>query len=605
MFKKTKIAMATAAMLASVAAVPVAEAVSVNPDGEGQVLIFPYYNTNNNFQTSFNIRNTKNEYKALKIRLRESGNSNDVLDFNVYMSPYDEFTFTVSPDGSNNPILRTTDKTCTYPTIPSAGVALKGDVYKKTTVTDAREGYVEVLEMGVIDTTVKLTKDATIVKNGSTVVTGLLHDSTGTPKDCSVVGGSGLALGAWSQGGAFASVTAGTGTTKGTTDAKITFHGSANPTGFLTPTGGLAGTSILLDVTNGAAFVADPTALVNYAMSYASTTTVASIMAGITNTGSTMVEAAGGALTGAQYYKPDDAAFFQFPSLASGNAFKSEVVSNASQAIIQPTWSPVISDWGLKDPNAILVNGNPGVATGINPFPVAHALAATAINNEYFIDSTFDGATDWVVTFPMRKHGIFNGYYYEGTTAKDFLTYKGVDLTGKTGGAAITVFDDVLYSQTFYDREEQVPVTGTNFSPVVSGTDVQLEREVNILSFANTNNATNKVLGSSFSDTFTLETGFTEGWAQLTLKTNATPNTQDYDLNNTNPRWKDWTLSSATTATAAVIGGTTTAATAAVYLGVPTMSFAAIRGNTGDTSKNVGETIPAALHRNRNSGTAL
>ena len=542
MFKKTKIAMATAAMLGSVAVVPVVEAVSVNPDGMGQVLVFPYYNTNNSFQTSFNIRNTKNEYKAVKVRLRESKNSNDVLDFNVYMSPFDVFTFTVVPNGAGNPILQTVDKTCTFPAIPAAGQPLKGTVYKATTVEDAREGYVEIIEMGVI-ADANLVTDASVVLAGESVKSGILHDATGTPKDCSVITKA-LSDNIWSRGGALSS------------DVPA-YHGATSPAGFTTPGGGLAGTSILVDTANGAAFVADPVALTNYAED----------------------QTAGGAGTGAQYYLPNDGAFFLFPSLASGNVTDSDVVSSDMKSIINETWALVKADFGPSDPNAVLVNDVAGPNSGINPFPVSHALAATSVSNEYFIDPTFNGATDWVITYPMKKHGIFNGGIY--------VADADADTAGAQPGFIIdTGHDDVLYSSgTFFDREEQIPSTPdtSDFSPVVVAAtgDLQLEREVNILTFASEGNDTNPVLGSTNNDTFTLDAGFVSGWATLSLKT-----VTDYELDQTDGRWAVWTGG------AAAAGATTTK-------GVPTMGFAAIRGNIGDATKNVGETLPHTLGRDR------
>lgn len=83
MFKKTKIAAVSAAVLglssmAAQAALPT-YVVTNEAGSEGQVLIFPYYNVNNSFITSYNITNTTDEYKALKVRFRESENSNDVI----------------------------------------------------------------------------------------------------------------------------------------------------------------------------------------------------------------------------------------------------------------------------------------------------------------------------------------------------------------------------------------------------------------------------------------------------------------------------------------------------------------------------------------------
>jgi len=57
MFKRTKIAVATATLLGAIAA-PNVSAVALDESGNAtEVLIFPYYNVNNGFQTAFTIRN--------------------------------------------------------------------------------------------------------------------------------------------------------------------------------------------------------------------------------------------------------------------------------------------------------------------------------------------------------------------------------------------------------------------------------------------------------------------------------------------------------------------------------------------------------------------
>ena len=84
-----------------------AEAVMVNPNGLGQVLIYPYYTVRNGynlggvsaapFNTLLSIVNTTNSTKAVKVRFREGKASAEVLDFNVFLSPYDMWTAAVEP----------------------------------------------------------------------------------------------------------------------------------------------------------------------------------------------------------------------------------------------------------------------------------------------------------------------------------------------------------------------------------------------------------------------------------------------------------------------------------------------------------------------------
>ena len=83
----------TAAVLAGLAGVAgiagTAQAVNLNPDGVGQVLLYPYYTTNDGNMTLLSVVNTTESAKAVKVRFLEGFNSREVLDFNLYMSEYD------------------------------------------------------------------------------------------------------------------------------------------------------------------------------------------------------------------------------------------------------------------------------------------------------------------------------------------------------------------------------------------------------------------------------------------------------------------------------------------------------------------------------------
>ncbi|MCG8024780.1 MAG: hypothetical protein JAZ02_12475 [Candidatus Thiodiazotropha endolucinida] len=54
----------------------------------------------------------------------------------------------------------------------------------------------------------------------------------------------------------------------------------------------------------------------------------------------------------------------------------------------------------------------PSVPMGSNPLPIAMVLSAESVAAPFYVVGGFDdthGETDIVLTFPMRKHGIFNG----------------------------------------------------------------------------------------------------------------------------------------------------------------------------------------------------
>jgi len=99
----------------------VANAVNVNPDGLGQVLLFPYYTARGGNDTLISITNTTERGKAVKIRFIEALNSREVLDFNIYMSPFDVWTAAVTATADGGAKMVTTDNTCTVPYIFGAG----------------------------------------------------------------------------------------------------------------------------------------------------------------------------------------------------------------------------------------------------------------------------------------------------------------------------------------------------------------------------------------------------------------------------------------------------------------------------------------------------
>lgn len=141
------------AMVAALGGVGTAQAVHVNSDGLGQVLIYPYYTVQNGFDSYINLVNTTNKVKAVKVRFLEGKNSQEVLDFNLYLSPKDEWSGVIVKTDTGAS-LKTADTSCIAPAqIPAAGQAFRNYQYSGDSVNSlarTREGYVEVIEMGVV-----------------------------------------------------------------------------------------------------------------------------------------------------------------------------------------------------------------------------------------------------------------------------------------------------------------------------------------------------------------------------------------------------------------------------------------------------------------------
>jgi hypothetical protein len=244
--KKNLISMAVAASVAGMAAVSAQAQLEVNAEGTGSVLLFPFYNADNGNATNMHIVNTTDEVKAVKIRFLEYKNSHEVLDFNLYMSPYDHFAFGVikNPNGEGGAVI-TSDNSCTVPALGGSNGAFGGTTtanadgsttrvqpfvdYQYTGEADSsiertRTGHVEVLEMGVVSN-VNATTQA--------YAAWATHGATGVPASCAKLDAA-WAGGSWS------------------TDASA---------GLSVGTGGLYGLAYHINVEEAAAWGFEPTAM--------------------------------------------------------------------------------------------------------------------------------------------------------------------------------------------------------------------------------------------------------------------------------------------------------------------------------------------------------
>ncbi|ATH13524.1 cell surface protein [Delftia acidovorans] len=160
--KKNVLALSIAAMVGGLGFAGAASAaLSVNESGLGHILVVPYYTVQNGNMSVFHLTNTDTlNGKAVKVRFRGASNSDDVLDFQVFLSPGDVWTGAVTADAGGKAQLTTSDNTCTLPAMA------KGQQYpfvtnrlSKTGWTAAdkaaqtREGYVEILNMADIPAT--------------------------------------------------------------------------------------------------------------------------------------------------------------------------------------------------------------------------------------------------------------------------------------------------------------------------------------------------------------------------------------------------------------------------------------------------------------------
>jgi hypothetical protein len=348
----------------------------------------------------------------------------------------------------------------------------------------------------------------------------------------------------------------------------------------VSPTGGLTGYTIFLQASTGAAYVADATILDNYSAA-------------------------------PQHYRSDDRDFYLLPSLASGDNLEAVIPDiegkTDSSVITWPTWA---YDPGLLDD----ISPNVPKVSGQNPGPIAHVLNVLGVSNDYFVEpGAVDGATDWVVTFPMKKHGIFNSEVIVNgadlATPADFCDTDGDGQADAGNGVWLSCpyenvansevesnlglfyeTVDVEFALVYFDREEQFFIQepdAPGFSPVIDPElpTLTLNREVNVVTWSESGGTTNSVLGTPADNVFSvsLVQGYTGGWAAIAfdprynLGSVETPFFDVYDL---------------------PVGGTPNANDAAVpgAEGVPAIGFAALRGTVGSAGAS-GETIPHTRYR--------
>ena len=194
MKKSLSQAVAMATLLGTAAT---AHAVNVNPDGLGSALLYSLYTTEAGKNTAINVTNTTGDFKAVKVRFLEGLNSKEVLDFNLYLSPYDQWgaTVVVNPETGGAMLQPIADTSCTAPDMNNAFVDHEGSsirdfkdyeyaAYTTATpprpgdggrqdLTRTRVGHVEIIEMGVVDP----------VFGAATIE----HDENGVPANCAGV----------------------------------------------------------------------------------------------------------------------------------------------------------------------------------------------------------------------------------------------------------------------------------------------------------------------------------------------------------------------------------------------------------------------------------
>jgi len=489
--KKSILASSIAAAVFGLGAVTGAQAA-------GDILLVPYFSAQGANATLLSIVNTDTvNGKAVKVRFRGAANSDDLFDFQVFLSPTDVFTANIAKGADGRAVLTTTDASCTKPaaSVLNATPFLTGRLDPALSAdakaNGTREGYVEIINMadippkGATAGDVLQTVTAGVTTNVNPLFTAIKHVKSVAP--CS--------------GSAYTAL-----------DAAAALGGGATPatTYGMTPgTGGLMANWTIVNTVNAAAFGGEATAL------------------SITATKVIYAPQIGGAVS-----STDIVNWSADPLFLAGNTVSVLDATNNVLKVGTGTAAAVTPGmYDLPDLSTPLTAITPAAQVTA----ITTALTSSRIANEFAVESAINGSTDWVFSMPSRRYHVAMAYSKISATDDGRRWNRVLNNEAATGGvtagdaiaAATTVFGRAGTSITNglicvtsptvtpYDREENTPTSSTTVvvSPSTVAGSTKLCGETSVMSF-NNGVGTTKALEASVAVT-AIDVGYAAGWATM------------------------------------------------------------------------------------------
>lgn len=508
MMKKSILSLAVAGAFAAGSA---NAALELQDDGIGHILLVPYFTVQNGNSTLLNIVNTDTvNGKAVKVRFRGGRDSDDVFDFQLFLSPGDVWTANVSQNASGLATLSVAsdENSCTLPN-KSVLNSTPFVVGRLSTADQAngvgtREGYVEIFNMADIPSGTTSTNP---------VFATIKHTATGGAPTCNET--------------ILANIEQ-TYSLLGSAGGPVQNANSGAVTALLSPSSGLMGNWTIINVPNTTVFSGEAVAI------------EATTPTRIVYSQQTQTPVAG-----------------VVPSTAYPN-----IASTFDGVLLTPGFATAEYDFpDMSTPYEIAT-----ATAGDQAYALSSPLAHTSIMNEFLLETGLSAKTDWLVSMPTRRYLVAGrgnvatgvsaattGFYAptaglttalantsaptdvcanETTAAYGSCTYGGNGTTAKEGAqgffrgvtqyAADGRSSCVSIGQyAIWNREEVANVT-TNvvISPNVV-TPVSLCGEVNILSLNNLS-ANSGAVGANLV-VAPLNVPYQNGWATVNL--NATGHT--------------------------------------------------------------------------------
>ena len=529
---------------ASTMSLTTASNLTLSEGGVGHMLLVPYYSAQNNNMTVLHVVNTDSvNGKAVKVRFRGAANSDDVMDFQVFMSPGDVWTAAVTAGADGIAQVQTADNTCTVPSLgfntPQAFTTsrLNPNHTDEAKASGTREGYVEIFNMADIPSDKIYTVDGKTAQ--SALFTAIKHVNAVAP--CSVAGSA-----------------AQTTLTDIALENYVLESDAAN-VGFNTPTGGLMGDWYIINVPETTTFSGAATA----------------------------VQAVGGTGRGNFVHFPqidtsvtaDKIDQYTADPLLRTRAYRTDSVLNKTGGKVSASVALAAGNYDLPDmstPYLALASYAPLIAgyqvgdaslagyTANDFYPLAQAAALTnalsvsSVTNQYANDESISAKTDWVFSMPTRRYSVVANYaavtsstpMNDSNAAYRLFSNLGSSHTQVTSASGVVSLNTKLDAagslewftpantllatndtgnicvtangQRFWDREETTPGASANvpvFSPRTPGkvSAVALCGETSVLAFKSTGNS---VLAANVART-TITTGtYTNGWGVVNTGNN-------------------------------------------------------------------------------------
>lgn len=421
----------------------------ISDAGVGHNLLVPYFNAQNGNMSVFHVVNTDTvNGKAVKVRFRSASNSDDILDFQLFLSPGDVWTAAVTQGADGVAQITTADNSCTVPAlqknVPQRFVTarLNPAIADTDKANQTREGYVELFSMADIPPATGGTADE------PNLFYAIKHRNGVAP--CSVDGSASRAL------------------LEEIATTNYTDAGDAVDAGFDTPSTGLMGDWYILNLPQTTTFSGGATSVV-----------------AVTGSGDAAVAGRGNFVhfpqTSAEYdgdvsgvtadplFRTD-----AYPAgrAGAGTTYGAQLgVASATAAMYDlPDMStPYVTDAG--DPLA-------------QAAALTTALSATSVTNQYATDPSITAKTDWVFSMPTRRYHVVANYaartVNESTgqttaTGRESANYRlfsaNTEATWfRPGNTSVDSVGNICVranGQQFRDREEGPTVVGAGsvFSP--------------------------------------------------------------------------------------------------------------------------------------------